>query len=124
MQSWLSDRTACVALRGKLSKDTNMHNMVYQGIVLSQQLWTICDADTAFAVNLVGFLEIIFADDLNCYKDFGIHIPNPSLNAEMRRCQGELHKWGRANQINLDPTNKSQHILRLNAGEGQNCRFL
>ena len=84
MQSWLSDRTACVALRGKLSKDTNMHNMVYQGIVLSQQLWTICDADTAFAVNLVGFLEIIFAFRFDCFKKIEIHISNPTLHAEMR----------------------------------------
>ena len=38
IQSWLSDRTARVAVGGKLSKDMNIHNMVYQGTVLGPPL--------------------------------------------------------------------------------------
>ena len=120
IQYWLSDRTARVAVGGKLSKDMNIHNMVYQSTVPGQPLLNIFYGDSAVAVNLLGFLEIIFADDLNCFKNFGIHIPNTSLQAEMRLCQRELHKWGKANQVSFDPTTESQHILELSGGEGRN----
>ena len=81
-------------------------------------------ADVAVAVNMIEFLEIVFADDLNCFKDFGLHIPNETLHAEMDRCQSELHKWGKANQVSFDPAKESQHILALNGGEGMNFKLL
>ena len=68
IQSWLSDRTDRVAVSGKLSKDMHIHNMVYQGTVLGPPLWNIFYADAAVAVNLLGFLEIIFADDFNAWQ--------------------------------------------------------
>ena len=74
IKSWLSDRTAHVAFGGKLSKDINIHNMVYQGTVLSPPLWNIVYADAAIEMNMVRFLEIIFADNVNCIKNFGIYI--------------------------------------------------
>ena len=98
--------------------------MVYQSTVLSPPLWNIVYADAAIAVNLLGFLEIIAADDLNCCKNFGIHIPNTSLQAEMRLCQGELHKCGKANQSSFDPTKESQQILALSGGDGRKFRLL
>ena len=42
----------------------------------------------------------------------------------MRLCQGELHKWGKANQVSFDPTNESKHILALSGGEGRNFKLL
>ena len=48
--------------------------MVYQGTVLSPPLWNIVYADAAIEMNMVRFLEIIFADDVNCIKNFGIYI--------------------------------------------------
>ena len=57
IQSWLSDRTARVAVGGKLSKDMNIHNMVYQGTVLGPPLWNIVYGDAAVAVNFLEFLE-------------------------------------------------------------------
>ena len=80
-----------------------IQNMVYQGTVLGPPLWNIYYADAAMAVNIIGFLEIVFADDLNCYKDFGIHIPNSELHVEMHYCRSELHRWGKANQVTFDP---------------------
>ena len=95
------------------SRDMKIKNMVYQGTVLGPPLWNIYFADAASAVNLYGFLEIIFADDLNCFKDFGLYVPNSELHAEMKRCQLELHKWGNANQVSSDPPKKWKHILAL-----------
>ena len=99
-------------------------NMVYQGTVLGPQLWNAFYSDAAIAVNLYGFLEIIFADDLNCFKDFGLSVENTTLVQNIKRCQKELHKWGRANQVTFDPSKESMHILVLHGGEGSNFRLL
>ena len=40
------------------------------------------------------------------------------------RCQSELHKWGKANQVSFDPAKESQHILALTGGEGMNFKLL
>ena len=98
--------------------------MVYQGTVLGPPLWNVYYADAALAVNLIGFLEIVFAEDLNCFKNFGLHILNETLRTEMNLCQRELHKWGKANQVSFDPAKESQHILALNGREGQNFKLL
>ena len=124
LQSWMKERKARVAVGGKFSRDMNINNMVYQGTVLGPPLWNVFYADAAVAVNMLEFLEIVFADDLNCFKDFGLHIPNETLHAEMDRCQSELHKWGKANQVSFDPAKESQHILALNGGEGINFKLL
>ena len=42
----------------------------------------------------------------------------------MHNCQREFHKWGKANQISVDPTKESKHILVLHSGEGDNFRLL
>ena len=101
----------------------NIHNMVYKGTALGPPLRNIFYAYAAVAVNLLGFLEIIFADNSNCFKDLVIHIPNTTLHAQMRLCQEGLHKWGKANHVSFDPTKESQHILALSGGENRNFRL-
>ena len=83
IQSWLYERKAWVAVGGQFSRDMNISNMVYQGTVLGPPLWNVYYADAALAVNLIGFLEIVFADDLNCFKDFGLNVANETLHEEM-----------------------------------------
>ena len=65
IQSWLYERRARVAVGGKFSRDLKIRNMVYQRRVLGPPLWNIYYADASIAVNVHGFLEIVFADDLN-----------------------------------------------------------
>ena len=43
---------------------------------------------------------------------------------QKHRCELELHKWGKANQVSFDPATESKHILALNGGEGSNFRLL
>ena len=76
------------------------------------------------AGNISEFREIVFAEDLNCFKDFNVHFQNETLHAAMDRCQNELHKMGKANQVSFDPVKKSQHILALNGGEGINFKLV
>ena len=92
LQSWMHERKARVAVGGKFSMDMNIINMVYQGTVLGPPLWNVFYADAALAVNMIEFFEIVFANDLNCFKDFGLHVPNETLHAKTNRCQSELHK--------------------------------
>ena len=99
-------------------------NMVYQGTVLGPPLWNVYYADAAQAVNIHGFLEIIFADDLNCFKDFQSNTPNIELHEQMHSCQRELHKCGKANKCSFDPTKESKHILALHGGKGDIFRLL
>ena len=59
-----------------------------------------------------GYTETAFADDLNCWKAFGIP-PSPEgmrgprpghgrILADLRSVQHELHMWGRANQVTFN----------------------
>ena len=65
-----------MAVELKFSRDMNIHSMVYQGIVLGQPLWNVYYADAAVAMNLIGFMEIVSADDLKCFKDDGLNVTN------------------------------------------------
>ena len=59
----------------------NIHNMVYQGTVLGPPLWNVYYADAGVAVNLIGCMEIVFADDLLCFKEYGLTVANETLHA-------------------------------------------
>ena len=76
------------------------------------------------AVNLICFMEIVFADDFNCCKHFSLNVGNETLHAEVHQCQRELHKSGKANQVSFDHAKESKHILALNGGDGCNFKLL
>ena len=124
LQSWLAARTAKVAVGGKFSSDMRISDMVYQGTVLGLPLWNIFYEDAADAVHLHDFLEVVFADDLNAYKAFAFTTANEALYVDMRNCQREVHKWGKANQVSFDPSKESMHVLALHVGKGPNFRLL
>ena len=73
---------------GKFSGDMKNHNMVYQRTRLGPPVWNIGYADAALTVKLHGFLEVVFADDLNCFKDFGLFTPNC-----MRKCSNAMANY-------------------------------
>ena len=77
----------------------HISNMVYQGTVLGPPLWNIFYEDAAVAINIHDFCEIIFADALNACKTVALATPNETCKTDMKKCQLELHKWGRANQV-------------------------
>ena len=81
----------------------SIHNMVYQRTVLGPPVWNVYYADAAAAVKLIGFLEIVFADDLNCFTDFGLNVTHETMREEINQCQLELHKWSKASQVSFDP---------------------
>ena len=44
--------------------------------------------------------------------------------AEAKTCQKELHKWGRANQVQFDPGKESIHVVSHHAPAGNNFKIL
>ena len=75
-------------------------------------------------MNFIGFMEIVFADGLNCFKYYVLNAVNETLHAEMHQCQRELHKFGKATQVSFDPAKDSKHILASNGNEGCNFKLL
>ena len=109
--SWLRARTAKVVVGGKLSKAMTLKDMVYQGTVFGPTLWNAFFEDVRQAVNKKGFLEAVYADDLNSFKEFDSKVPNEVVKTETEACQEELHLWGEANQVAFDPSKESTHVL-------------
>ena len=56
-----------------------------------------------------GFYEVIFADDLNCSKDFAPHTTEREIRDKLADCQSTLHRWGAANRVMFDPGKESFH---------------
>ena len=98
-ESWLQQRTAHVAVEGQFSDKMVLKNMVFQGTVLGPTLWNLFYEDARRAIHETGFEEIVYADDFEGFKDFAHNASVVSVLAEAKKCQTELHKWSRANQV-------------------------
>ena len=69
IESWLRERRAKVIVGGEFSKEFALLNMVFQGTVLGPSLWNAFFEDARTPINAERFIEIVFADDLNAYKN-------------------------------------------------------
>ncbi len=83
--------------------------MVYQGTVFGPGLWNVYYGDSRAAIQACGFKEIIYADDLNCFRLFRRETSNRYLHVAMREVQSELHARGDANQVIFDAS--KEHFL-------------
>ena len=70
IESWLRERRAKVIVGGEFSKEFALLNMVFQGTVLGPSLWNAFFEDARNPINAQRFIEIVFADDLNAYKNY------------------------------------------------------
>jgi hypothetical protein len=124
ISSWLEPRSASVVVGGTKSEPFRIHNMVYQGTVLGPQLWNLFFEDAYKAIREFMFEEIVFADDLNAYKIVPASTPIENATAAMDTVQGELHRWGAANQVSFDPVKESKHILSRSDPFGTDFKLL
>jgi hypothetical protein len=122
--SWLRSRTAHVVVGGEKSNQFTLENMVYQGTVWGPPLWNTFFEDARKAIHELFYTEIVFADDLNAYREFGKDVPNATLLKSLELCQAELHSWGEANQVTFDHTKESFHILSASEAHGGDFRTL
>ena len=76
------------------------------------------------AIHETGLEEIVHADDLNGVKEFEHNASVVSVLADAKKCQTELHKWGRGNQVSFDPAKESAHIVSHAQPHGDPCKLL
>ena len=121
--SWLGRREASVAIGGGTSEGISLENMVYQGTVLGPISWNRFFGDARQATQMVEFLEVIYADDLNAFKVTN-ECDDNKVFASIRECQDSLHSWGEANQVTFEASKESEHILCPRFPRGPNFRIL
>ena len=124
LASWLDTRRAQVVVEGQISDDAVLQNMVYQGTVLGPPLWNLFFRDARAAVMAAKFEEVVYADDLNAYKEFDKMIENEAIIAECKTCQHHLHEWGKANSVTFDPCKESLHVLSRWEPMGEDFKIL
>lgn len=110
-EAWLTERIAYVVVHGEKSSPMTLIDMIFQGSVLGPALWNIFYASSARPVQQMGFTESIFADDLNCFKNYSRAIGKDYVLHQIQGCQEEVHQWGRANKVTFDPG--KEHLLIL-----------
>ena len=111
-------------VKGASSAPKPLQNSVYQGTVWGPPLWNIHFAEARLAVTAEGFTEVIFADDMNCSKEFQASTPHPAIMARLEACQSELNRWGTANRVCFDAGKESFHCLHRTRHFGENFKML
>ena len=122
--SWLEPRSSVVVVDGESAQRRVLTNSVYQGTLWGPPLWNIHYSDSAVAVRNRGFLEVIFADDLNCSKVFDTTTSERKVREDLEKCQEELHKWGGANQVLFDAGKESFHCIHRGRHFGDDFKIL
>ena len=124
IKSWLRDRRGKVVVTGAHSEDVVLRNQVFQGTVWGPMLWNTYYADAKVPIRKESFEEIIFADDLNAFREYPKEAKDETILQDMSNCQKELHSWGRANQVEFHPGKESSHILSRSRPIGESFKIL
>ena len=74
-------------------------------------MWNCDYANASTAVAKHDFMDIVFADDLNCTKALSSSMSNSEILDDIKNCQAKVHKWGEANRVAVDPSNENCHVL-------------
>lgn len=84
MKSWLRQRKAQIILSGTKSVEFFMENMVFQGTVFGVLLWNIFFESAGRIIREDGFLDVVFADDLNGMRSYASHVCDDCLLNDLR----------------------------------------
>ena len=122
--SWCEDRNAKVAVGGCFSEPFKLANQVFQGTVLGPILGNLYFEDSCVAIRKTGHNEVVFADDLNAWKEYKRSSRNTTIFKQSRNCQAELHEWGRANAVTFDSKKEHFSVLSREAPEGPSIKLL
>ena len=69
-------------------------------------------------------MEIVYADDLNKSREFEHNVSVDTVVTEAKKCQTELHKWRKANQVSFDPAKEFVHIVSHSQPHGDSFKLL
>jgi len=122
--SWLRTRTAHVVVGGSKSKPMELVNQVFQGTVWGPPLWNLFFEDARLSLELISFVALVFADDLNAFKPFSNATDNKHIISEIDIAQKSLHAWGRANRVTFDSGKESKHVLSRQSPVGGKFKIL
>ena len=111
-------------MEGSSSGWTEQKKTVFQGTVFGCPLWNCYYVDASEAVQTTGWLDVVFAGDLNCTKIVPTHLSDEAAMAEAKECQQTLHKWGKANPVSFEQRKESLHLLHRTRGCGGNFVIL
>ena len=75
LESWLQQRKSVVVVGGAASSEWILCDSVFQGTVFGPPLWNVFYADASRSTSMLGFEEVVFADDYNCPKGFETPVP-------------------------------------------------
>ena len=109
--SWLRPRTAHVSVDGADSGQLAMSNQVYQGTVLGPSLWNIYFAPIGRRIQANCFQYSLYADDLISFLSIPNEVDTEDATIIMENVQSSIHKWGAEQQISLDESKESMHII-------------
>jgi hypothetical protein len=123
LKSWLEKRTACVLVGGERSELFDILNQIFQGTVLGPILWDVFFADVSLPIRTTRFKEVMFADDLNSYREYGGNAKNSTIAKHAKNCQTEVHTWGKAMQVEFE-TPHFQDLLTMCALYRILCTYL
>ena len=124
LRSWLGERSAVVIVKGSSSAPRPLRNSVFQGTVWGPPLWNVHYEDARHAVQKLHYDETVYADDFNAFKVFDRGVSNEDIFTDMRKCQAELHEWGRANQAVFDGDKEEFVILHRRRHAGASFKLL
>ena len=124
LESWLRRRSASVKVGGASSEEIALFNIVFQGTVWGPILWNIFFQDAKYAIRKSGCAEIVYADDLNAFKDFPRATCNEDIVKDLQVCQTDLHEWGVANQVLFDASKEGMHVLSTDDPTNGSFRIL
>jgi hypothetical protein len=80
--------------------------------------------DVRKAIEELFFEEIVYADDLNAFRELPGSTNNGQIISTMQNCQADVHAWGRANQVAFDPGKESMHVLSMSEPHGDSFKLL
>ena len=123
IRAWLQKRRAVVVVAGQKSRAMTLKNMFFQGTVSGPPLWNEFSADAAIPLRSCGCTEVIYADDLNAFKEYAASTSNADIQLDLRAAQQELHAWGRANQVAFDAGKESFAVLSRWPGHAEGVDF-
>ena len=124
LQSWLRKRHAKVVVGGKSSCAMDLENQVFQGTVWGPSLWNTYFEDARDAIAMHDFIGMVFADDLNSFKEFPMAVENTFILDKIGDTQASLHSWGKANSVEFDPAKESKHVISTYDPHGKDFKIL
>ena len=68
--------------------------------------------------------KIAFADDLSIFKNYKHSTDNSKIMKELKECQANLHRWGRANQVCFETKKETMHVISKSDPLGENFKIL